>query len=241
VLDREIAQVPLASCDVLLVQGALSLIAKLKNETSLLVLDGRLDLPHTEKAKIALLIMFAVVGLAGAGIVPIYVGALVGVIALLLTRTLTVAGLGRALKAEVILLIAASLAIGKAITETGVAQAIGSTLASYAVGWPPSVTLGALMAVMAVMTNFVSNSAAAAIGTPLAVYIARQLELSPEPFVLAVLFGCNLSFATPMGYQTNVLIMAMANYRFSDYVKVGLPLVVILAGVLSYSLAAAYL
>jgi di/tricarboxylate transporter len=97
-----------------------------------------------------------------------------------------------------------------------------------------------MMVTMALMTNFISNNAAAAVGTPLAVYVAQRLGLSPEPFVLAVLFGCNLSFATPMGYQTNVLIMATANYRFSDYVKVGLPLVAILATVLSYALSVRY-
>jgi len=151
-----------------------------------------------------------------------------------------VKNLGRALKGEVVLLIAASLALGKAVTDTGVARALGSAVADYAVGLPPTFTIAILMTIMAFMTNFVSNSAAAAVGTPLAVYVARQLALPAEPFVLAVLFGCNLSFATPMGYQTNVLIMATANYRFGDYLKVGVPLVVLLTIVLSYALSSTY-
>jgi di/tricarboxylate transporter len=240
ILQKELADTRLQSGDVLLVQGPVDQIARMKGDPAILVLDGRLDLPHTSKAPFALVIMFAVVAAAGLGLMPIYVGAVLGVVALLLTRTVPVKNLGRALKADVILLIAASLALGKAVTDTGVAQAIGSVVASYAVALPPSLTLAILMVIMAFMTNFVSNSAAAAVGTPLAAYVARQLGLPAEPFVLAVLFGCNLSFATPMGYQTNVLIMGPANYRFSDYLKVGVPLVALLTVVLSYALSAAY-
>lgn len=240
ILDRDLADVPLASGDVLLVQGAVRQIAKVKRDPALLVLDGRLDLPHTRKAPIALSVIACVVAAAGFGVVPIYIGSLIGVITLLATRTVQIGSLGRALKADVVLLIAASLALGKAVTDTGLAEFIGASIADQTAGLPPAVTLGILMLTMALMTNFISNSAAAAVGTPLAIYVAQRLGLAPEPFVLAVLFGCNLSFATPMGYQTNVLIMATANYRFSDYLKVGLPLVAMLATVLAYSLSVSY-
>lgn len=240
ILKRDIRDVPLMRGDVLLVQGPQSQVAKLKSDPSLLVLDGSEELPHTRKAPHALLIMVAVVTAAGLGLVPIYVGSVIGVIALLLTRTVPVENLGRALKADVILMIAASLALGRAVTETGIAQALGSGIATLADVFPPSVILGLMMFMMAIFTNFVSNNAAAAVGTPLAVSLAMQLGLPPEPFVLAVLFGCNLSFVTPMGYQTNILIMATANYKFSDYVKVGLPLALMLAGLLSHGLATAY-
>jgi di/tricarboxylate transporter len=240
ILPKEHADTRLMSGDTLLVQGPIENIAKLKRDPAVLVLDGRLDLPHTSKAPVALGIMFAVVAAAGLGVVPIYVGSLLGVVALLMTRTVLVKNLGRALKGEVVLLIAASLALGKAVTDTGVARALGGAVADYAVGLPPTFTIAILMVIMAFMTNFVSNSAAAAVGTPLAVYVARQLALPAEPFVLAVLFGCNLSYATPMGYQTNILIMATANYRFGDYLKVGVPLVVLLTIVLSYALSSAY-
>lgn len=240
ILERDIRDVPLQSGDVLLVQGPQSQVAKLKADPSMLVLDGGEELPHTRKAPHALLIMIAVVALAGLGMVPIYVGAVIGVIALLLTRTLPVESLGRALKADVVLMIAASLALGRAVTETGIAQALGSSVAVLGGALPPSVMLGLVMVIMAILTNFVSNNAAAAVGTPLAVSLAAQLGLPPEPFVLAVLFGCNLSFVTPMGYQTNILIMATANYTFGDYVKVGLPLASMLAALLSHGLATAY-
>ena len=81
---------------------------------------------------------------------------------------------------------------------------------------------------LAVMTNIVSNNAAAVIGTPIAVSIAQQLGLPPEPFVLAVLFGANMSFATPIGYQTNLLIYSAGGYKFSDFMRVGIPLTIIM-------------
>jgi di/tricarboxylate transporter len=74
----------------------------------------------------------------------------------------------------------------------------------------------------------VSNTAAAVIGTPIAISIAQQLGAPVEPFILAVIFGANMSFVTPIGYQTNLLIMGAGNYRFSDFVRVGLPLAVIM-------------
>jgi len=93
---------------------------------------------------------------------------------------------------------------------------------------------------MGVLTNVVSNNAAAVIGTPIAIGIAQRLGLPLEPFVLAVLFGANLSFATPMAYQTNVLIMNSGGYKFGDFVRVGVPLTIITWLVLSGVLIWAY-
>jgi di/tricarboxylate transporter len=108
------------------------------------------------------------------------------------------------------LLLAASLAIGKAFTITGLAAGGAEVAAAYGTEMAPLYTLMALMAVTTVMTNFVSNTAAAAIMTPLSLQIGTQLGLPVEPFVLAVLFGCNLSYATPFAYQTNLLVMGAA-------------------------------
>ena len=84
------------------------------------------------------------------------------------------------------------------------------------------------MLLMTIMTNVVSNNAAAAIGTPIAISIAQQLGVSPEPFILAVLFGANMSFATPYGYQTNLLVMSAGGYKFADFLRVGIPLTIIM-------------
>jgi di/tricarboxylate transporter len=100
--------------------------------------------------------------------------------------------------------------------------------------------LGGLMLMMGILTNIVSNNAAAVIGTPIAIGIAQRLGMPLEPFVLAVLFGANLSFVTPMAYQTNILLMNAGGYKFSDFVRIGLPLAIGLWLVLTIVLVWAY-
>ncbi|MFT6473267.1 MAG: di/tricarboxylate transporter [Qipengyuania sp.] len=93
---------------------------------------------------------------------------------------------------------------------------------------------------MTFLTNFASNATAATVGTPIAFAIASKLDLPPEPLVLAVLFGCNLCYATPIAYQTNMLIMAEGSYEFKDYVRTGVPLVLIMVTMLSLALVVTY-
>jgi di/tricarboxylate transporter len=134
----------------------------------------------------------------------------------------------RAIPVPIVLLIVASLALGKALVATGMANYLASGFVAAAQGLPPPVILSMFLLVMAVLTNIVSNNAAAVIGTPIAVATSQQIGADPMPFLLAVLFGANMSFVTPFGYQTNLLIMSAGNYRFSDFVRVGLPLAFIM-------------
>jgi di/tricarboxylate transporter len=124
--------------------------------------------------------------------------------------------------------------------HTGAASWIAQGVTALIRNIPPAVQLGALMCFAAMLTNFVSNAAAASVGTPIAVATAQQLGVPLEPFVLAILFGANLSYATPMAYQTNMLIMSAARYRFMDFLRVGLPLVVLMLTTLSIVLADRY-
>jgi di/tricarboxylate transporter len=126
------------------------------------------------------------------------------------------------------MLIVASLAMGKALVATGMAEYLAASFVRVAGGLPPAAIISAFILIMAVLTNIVSNNAAAVIGTPIAIAAAQQLQVDPLPFVLAVLFGANMSFATPFGYQTNLLILSTGGYRFADFLKVGIPLIVIL-------------
>lgn len=239
-ITDEPADVPLRGGDVLLVQGPAENIEALVDDPSLLILDGRLDLPHSSKAPIALATMGGVIALAASGVLPIAISAAFGVAVLLATRCIGLDGVGRALKTDVLFLIAASLALGRAFTATGLDARFALGMLSVVEGAGPALVVGVMMATMALLTNFISNNAAAAIGTPIAVAVARQLELSPEPFVLAVLFGCNLSYATPLAYQSNLLIMSAANYRFADFVRVGTPLVALMLVTLTSALCQSY-
>ncbi len=239
-LTGEIPDRELRSGDVLLVQGSPERTTALKSEAGLLVLDGTLDLPRTRKAPIAVVIMASVVLLAAFRVLPISMASLIGVVALLLTGCLRFEGLGRGISAEVVLIVVASLSLGRALTATGGADILASGFMSVASGLSTQAVLAAVMIFLGILTNFVSNNAAAAVGTPVALAIAQQLGAPPEPFVLAAIVGCNLSFATPMGYQTNVLIMQPGGYVFRDFVRVGGPLVILMIVAFSIELAAAY-
>ena len=239
-LAGEIPDRELRSGDVLLIQGPPARIGALKREPGLLVLDGTLDLPRTRKAPLAILIMAAVVLLAAFRVLPIAMSSLLGVLALILTGCLKFEGLGRGISAEVVLVVVASLALGRSLTATGGADILADAFMSVASGLSTQVVLAAVMVFLGLLTNFVSNNAAAAVGTPVALAIAQQLGAPPEPFVLAAIVGCNLSFATPMGYQTNVLIMQPGGYVFRDFVRVGGPLVLIMIVAFSIELTNAY-
>ena len=235
-----IHQRKLEASDVLLVQGSAWNIARMKTGSELLVLDGKADLPHTRKAPLALAIMIGIVALAAFGVMPIESSALFGAMLLIVTRCLTWRDATGALSAQVILIIVASLALGFALMRTGGADWIAQVFLAATFGAPPWLVLSALMLLMAVLTNIVSNNAAAVIGTPIAISIAMELGLPLEPFVLAVLFGANLSFVTPMAYKTNLLVMNAGGYKFNDFVRVGIPLTALMWAVLSVILTVAY-
>ncbi len=232
--------VQLRSGDVLLVQSTVANLRELKETADFLVLDGSIALPSTRKAPVALATMLGVVALAAFNVMPIEVSAVLGFMVLIMTRCLNWKDAMGALSTQVILIIVASLAMGAALLKTGGADYLARLFVSVTFGAPPAVALGALMLMMGILTNIVSNNAAAVIGTPIAIGIAQRLGMPLEPFVLAVLFGANLSFATPMAYQTNVLLMNAGGYKFGDFVRIGLPLAIGLWLILSAVLVWAY-
>jgi|CXWL01.1.fsa_nt_gi di/tricarboxylate transporter len=236
----DVGDIRVAAGDVLLVQGPVERIAGLRREPDLLLLDSRVPLPRSPLAPWALAIMAVVVVVAATGVAPIHVAAFGGVVAMLIAGCVRLEGIGSALSPAVILLVASSLALGNALVGTGAAAWLARGAVALVGGLPPAGQLAAFMGLAAVLTNFVSNSAAAAVGTPIAAATALQLGMPMEPFVLAILFGANLSYATPMAYQTNLLVMNAAGYKFSDFLRVGGPLVLIMLTTLSLLLAARY-
>ncbi len=214
--------------DVLLVQGPRNQIAALKQESELLVLDATSDLPHTAKAPLALTIMMLVVLLAAFGILPIAVSAVCGVFAMIATRCLSWRDATAALSTPVILIVVASLALGLGLLKTGAAEYLAQLVVALTFGAPPVVVLSSLILLMGILTNVVSSNAAAVIGTPIAVSIAQQLDLPTEPFVLAVIFGSNLCYVTPLAHKINVIVMSAGGYNFNDFVRVGAPLLILM-------------
>jgi di/tricarboxylate transporter len=222
------------------VQGPDEQLEALRNVGHLMLLTGQVGLPRSPLAPWALGIMAAVVVVAATKLLPIHVAAFIGVIAMLAKGCVKLHGVGRALSLQVVLLVVSSIALGQALVETGAADWVAGGVVVVVQNLPPTFQLVAFMTFGAVLTNFVSNSAAAAVGTPIAVATASQLGSPLEPFVLSILFGANLSYATPMAYQTNVLVMNAAGYTFGDFVRVGVPLVLLMLVTLSVLLVRNY-
>lgn len=220
--------VRLRAGDVVLVQGSREAIDTVKSGGKMLVVDGTTGLPRAHRAKRALLVLAVVIGTPAFGLLPISISALIGVGFMIALGCIAWRDVGRSLPIAVIMLIVASLAMGKALVATGMAEYLASGFVSAAGGLPKPAIISAFILIMAVLTNIVSNNAAAVIGTPIAIAAAQQLGIDPLPFVLAVLFGANMSFATPFGYQTNLLILSTGGYRFADFLKAGIPLILIL-------------
>lgn len=226
--------------DVLLAMGLPDDLRKFEQGDSLLMLEGMRELPRRSKAVLAGGIMLGSVALASFGLVPIAISALAGAILMFVTGCVMFDRVGRALSAQVIVLVAASIVIGQLILDSGAAAWLGQVLALGLGNLTPAAVLAAIMLFVTLLTNFSSNASAATIATPIAFSVAQELGLPPEPMVLAVLFGCNLCYATPIAYQTNMLIMAEGSYEFRDYVRTGVPLVLIMVTMLSLALVVTY-
>ena len=239
-LREKIDRIRLRNGDILLVQGHEEKIAEAKRGGEFLVLDATADLPHTDKASTALLIMAGIIIVAAFGLAPIAISAVCGVLLMLVTGCLTWRHASMALSTQVVLIVVASLALGSALLKTGGAEYLAQVFVAVSSGASPAIILSGLMLLMAILTNIVSNNAAAVIGTPIAISIAHQLQVDPEPFVIAVLFGANMSYATPMAYKTNLLVMNAGGYTFMDFVRVGVPLTIIVWLGLSFLLPTMY-
>ena len=229
-----------AEGDVLMVTGLRAELEEFARADSLLMLEGMRELPRRSKAVLAAVIMGGAIFTASIGLFPIAISALAGAILMFVTGCVKFDRVGRALSAKVIVLVAASIAVGSIIEASGAAAWLGMTLSIGLSNLAPALVLAAIMLFVTLLTNFASNATAATVGTPIAFSIATELGLPPEPLVLAVLFGCNLCYATPIAYQTNMLIMGEGSYEFADYIRTGVPLVLLMTTTLSILLVLTY-
>ena len=224
--SRSLLDIELQEGDILLCEAAEPQISEAVAKTDLLRLHGSSELAPTSRSWIALAITAAVVIVAALGLLPIAISALAGVGLMLMSRCLAWRHVRDALSTNVILVIVVSLALGQAMIVTGGADYLAQVFSHLFADASAFVVILAVMLVAAILTNVVTNNAAAVIVTPIAVEIAAQLGIDTRAVLLAVLFGANLSFITPIGYQTNLLVFSAGNYRFSDFLKVGGPLLI---------------
>tara|TARA_B100001245_G_scaffold6735_1_gene4756 strand:+ start:5187 stop:6998 length:1812 start_codon:yes stop_codon:yes gene_type:complete len=233
ILRKKIAHVVLQAFDTLLIYGPIEKIKELSDSGDFIVL-GEIE-ATLQKHKywwVSVAVILGTVILAALGIVPILKGALIGTIFLLVIRVITANEAYQSINWQVIVLIAALIPLGIVIQKSGTAFWIGTVLNDIANTFNPlirpTIMLSLVYLVTIILTEMTSNAATAIIMTPIAISAAQQMGLDPRTFVFAVCFAASASFITPIGYQTNLMVYGPGGYKFTDYVRMGLPLAIVL-------------
>jgi di/tricarboxylate transporter len=228
-LARGFDEVRLRFGDTLLLEGPADGLRRLFDERALVSLSEPAgQSPRRHKAWLALAALVLVVAIAVTELLPIALLALIGALLVVLGGCLTPEEAYRSVRWDILILLFAMIAIGTAMERSGTAQLIVDGTLAIVGGWGPWVALSAVYLVTMLLTELISNNATAILLTPIAIGVAAGLGVDPRPFVVAVMFAASASFATPIGYQTNTFVYSAGGYRFTDFVKVGGPLNVLL-------------
>ena len=226
---ERITGIRLRAGDVLLVQGQPDDIAALKRFRDVVLLEWSAEeLPVLDHAKRATLIFITVLALAASGVVPIVVAALTGAAAMVVVGVLNVRQAFQAVDPKIVTTIGAALALGVTLQETGGARYIAQGLLTTLGDAGPATILSLFFLLVAGLSNIISTKTAAVLFTPIAVDLAVAVGVEPQVFAVAVVFAANCSFASPLGYQTNLLVMGPGHYKFIDFVRAGTPLIVLM-------------
>jgi di/tricarboxylate transporter len=228
-IRSKLADTVLQAGDVLLVQGEPDDIEALRADRNVVLMEWSAEeMAVVHHAKRAGLIFLGVVVMAASGLLPVVAAALIGAVLMVLSGALNLQQASRSLDSKILTMIPAALAMGAAMQETGGAQYLAQNLTAAISGASPAVILSAFFLFTAVMANIISAKATAVLFTPIAIGVAREAGIDPHIFAVAVVFAANCAIATPIGYQTSILVMGPGHYRFGDYFKAGAPLIVIL-------------
>lgn len=228
-IRKRMLDIRLEAGDVLLLFGYEKDISALRQNRDLILLDwSTAELQDIRKAKLARIVFVATVVAAALSLVPIEIAALGGALAMIATGCLNIRQAVRALDMRIFLLIGAAFAMGLALERTGGAMFIGNSVVSAVLPYGTQALIAAVFLLVAIFTNIISNSAAALLFAPIALSISEQADIDPIVMVLTVIFAANCSFATPIAYQTNLLVMGPGHYRFGDFARFGIPLILLL-------------
>lgn len=210
--------------DTLLLEARPAFVSRQQyNKDFLLINDLQTEAPRHQRAYLAWGILLAVVLVSATGLLPILHAGLLGAAAMLITGCCSAPQAQKSLDITVLLTIAASFALGVALDKTGVARLLGETLVSLSGGHPWLILLMVYISV-SLLTESITNNAAAIIMLPVVLEITEKASLNPEPYIFALMIAASASFATPLGYQTNLMVYGPGGYRFTDFLKVGAPM-----------------
>ena len=227
-IGRQLDDLVVQVGDTLLLEGSIEDIQRLAEDMALV------DISHPShkayrrtKAPIAIGALFFVVVLSSFDVAPIMALGLIAVAVILLTRCIDADEAFSFVDGRLMAMIFAMLAVGEALDQSGAVALIVARVQPFMMGMSPFVMILCVYLLGLVLTEFLSNNAVAVIYTPIAIQLAQSMGLDPRPFAVAVMFSATLAFSTPVGYQTNMMVYGPGGYRFSDYVKIGLPLNII--------------
>jgi di/tricarboxylate transporter len=232
-LREKIDRLALQPGDVLLLQGSEDSMRRLREASGVLVVEGVDSIARdTGRAPLAALAVGAFVVLAMTGMVAIEVAALCAALFTVLTGCVSVRRAYESIGWDVLFVIAGTLALGIAFVETGIAATAAHGVVEIVSPYGTRAVLAVVLVFTALMTQVVSNNATAAVMTPIAFQLGQELDaVGPLPFVMAVAFGANCSFLTPVSYNTNLIVYGPGAYRFTDFLRLGLPLTILFLGI----------
>jgi di/tricarboxylate transporter len=210
--------------DALLIQAHESQIRELRKDKNFIVLDEVPGVALRHKAPLVLGILAAVVGLAAVGVLPILVTAILGCLAMVLSRCLRLEEAYHAINWQVIFLLGGILPLGIAMQKSGAAGLIAGRAVGMVGDMGPIAVLAVVYLMTSVMTDTMSNNAAAVLLAPIAISTAEQIGVDPRPFLMAITFAASTGFSTPVGYQTNTMIYNAGGYKYTDFLRTGVPL-----------------
>ena len=233
IIRKKIAHMQLHAFDTLLVYGPTKKISTLSDRGDFIVL-GKVE-ARLQKDRfwwVSVYVVLISIFFASIGYVPILKGAFISVVILLSLKIITAQESYQSIHWQVIILIAALIPIGIVLQSTGTADWIGNNISRFiylfSISWQPYVLLATIYFITMILTEISSNVATAIIMVPIAIAVSGQIGLESRPFVFAVAFAASASFITPIGYQTNLMVYGPGGYKFSDYIRVGLPLSLLL-------------
>ena len=231
-IRRKIGDILLQPGDLLLVEADPSFGERAGRSSDFLLVRSLEDsAPRRHgRAPLAIGILVAMVAATAVGVYPMLVAALVAAALMVATRCCTLTDARRGIDWSILTVIGASLGLGAAMEQTGAAGMVATSVLQ-GIGQSPHALLAAVFTATALLTSLISNNAAVALMFSVALATANSISAAPMPFVIAVMMGGSACFATPIGYQTNLMVYGPGGYRFSDFLRAGLPLTLLVGGI----------
>ncbi len=231
--EKQIHDVRLKTGDILLVWCSGTKLEELRSERDYLIIeDVYEEIVHKRKAWWAIINFIAMIGTAALGLADIMTCALTAAFLMIVTGCLQMRDAYRALQADVLLLIAGTIALGLAMEKSGASSLYADLFLKLFTDMPTIIVLGGVIVLTSISTQILSNNAAAVLLLPIAISTALGVGADPKPFIIGVCIGASACFASPLGYQTNLMVFGPGGYRFFDYLRLGIPLnlLVVIAG-----------